>query len=218
MASARDLCSDGAGELRRFLWQLASDYDDGRAGFRSFVDAFDIIRASDSVERKVSALVSIVGERFQSPTEAQRLKTGLFGSYSQRTELRDVSDMTIVRTLVTASHPAAFDADRLTLRSRAAELWHEDRHLAADSLFKMFQDPSNHLQAAVAAGVFDSLDANEIPDLLDRCADFLIPVVASDRRLVKMPELWKCRPECKNAWLVPSEELVAGRWEIATNS
>ena len=211
-ASARDLCSDGTRELRSFLWQLASDYDDGRAGFRSFVDAFDIIRAPDSVERKVSTLVNIIGERFQSSVEAQRLKTGLFGSYSQRTELRDVSDLTIVRRYSHGITSTAFDADTLFLRSRARELWHEDRQLVADNLFTTFTHPSTHLQAAVVGGVFESLDASEISNLVDRFADFLLPVVASDPRLVRMPELWKCRPETQKRLVSALGEI--GSWEV----
>jgi hypothetical protein len=185
---------DDRGELRTFLWQLASDYQEGRVGFRSFVDAFNIVRADDAPERKVPRLVSLVGERFQSPAEAQRLKVGLFGSASQRKELRNVADITVVCALVTASHPAAFDADALALRDRAAELWHDDRQVAADTLFRSFGTRSNHLQAAVASGILERLGGREVCDVLERFAS-LLPTVAHDRRLIGMPEVWTCQPE-----------------------
>ena len=210
-ASARDLCSDESGELRRFLWQLASDYQNGRAGFRSFVDAFDIVRTDDAAERKVPRLVSLVGERFQSSSEAQCLKIGLFGSTVHRKELRDVADITVVRALVTASHPTAFDADALALRDRSWELWREDRQLAADSLFKSFRAPSNHLQAAVASGVLERLDGKEICDVLDRFSDSLLPTVAHDQQLIRMPKVWKCRPETQRRLIGALTEI--SDWE-----
>ena len=60
--------------------------------------------------------------------------------------------------------------------------------------------------------MFESLDANDIPDLLDRFADFLLPVVASDRRLVKMTELWKCHTETQKRLVGALGDIDS--WEV----